>query len=183
MALVSNDFAGEPMTILHQLIKSKVAILTMAAELQNVVKACRLAGISRSQFYTMKKAYETHGTEGLAPRVRRKPRMPNRTPVLLEDQILLKTRINPTVSYLRLAGDMKLEGIGVTPAMVRYVWERHGLSIRSARLQWVKRNGHLGGVKETTGRNALQKVLPKARVSARTAPSSMSINITVQRPR
>lgn len=165
----------------EQLIKARLGLLALAAELKNVVTACKLAGVSRSQFYAMKKAYETHGKDGLAPRVRTKPLMPNRTPVLLEDQILLKTHINPTVSYLRLAGYMKSEGIGVTPAMVRYVWERHGLSIRSARLQWVKkRNGYLGGAKETNGLKTLHKVLPEARVSATTAPSSMSISGTIQ---
>ena len=126
------------MTNRTQLIKARRAILTMAAELKNVVQACRMAGISRSQFYAMKKAYETHGTEGLAPRARRKPQMPNRTPALLEGRILSKTRDNPTVSYIRLAGQLQMDGLSVTPAMVRYVWQREGLSTRQARVQWVK---------------------------------------------
>ncbi|MEK6802018.1 MAG: helix-turn-helix domain-containing protein [Nitrospirota bacterium] len=126
------------MTSRGQLIKARLAILTMAAELKNVVKACRVAGVSRSQFYAMKKAYETHGTEGLAPRVRRKPQMPNRTPATLEGLILKKTQDNPTVSYVRLAGQLQVDGTPATPAMVRYVWQRKGLSTRQARIQWVK---------------------------------------------
>ena len=131
------------MTSREQLVRARLGILAMTAELKNVAKACRLAGVSRSQFYAMKKAYETDGKEGLAPKVRRKPSMPNRTPMPIEGQILLKTHANPTMSYVRLAGQMKVEGVGVTPAMVRYVWQRHGLSTRPARLRWVKRgNGH-----------------------------------------
>ena len=134
------------MTSQEQLIRARIGILAMAAELKNVARACQLAGVSRSQFYAMKKAYETYGKEGLAPKARRKPMMPNRTPVPVEGQILLKTQANPTVSYSRLAGQMTLEGISVTQAMVRYVWQRHGLSVRSARLRWVKRrNGHTVG--------------------------------------
>ena len=134
------------MTSQEQLIKARIGILAMAAELKNVARACQLAGVSRSQFYAMKKAYETYGKDGLAPRVRRKPTMPNRTPDLIEDKILLKTYGNPTVSYNRIAGHMTLEGISVTPAMVRYVWQRHGLSTRLARIRWVKRrNGHTNG--------------------------------------
>ena len=123
----------------EQLVRARLAMLTMAAELKNTARACKLAGVSRSQFYTMKKAYETHGRDGLVPRPRRKPQMPNRTPAALEEQILLKTHANPTVSYIKLAEHMRLEGIGVTTAMVRYVWQRHGLTTRVARLLWLKR--------------------------------------------
>jgi hypothetical protein len=110
----------------------------MAAELKNVAKVCRLAGVSRSRFYAMKKAYELNGKEGLAPRVRRKPDMPNRTPAFLEERILSHTRKNPLASYVRLAGEMKSDEGNVTPAMVRYVWRRHGLSKRSARIVWTR---------------------------------------------
>jgi hypothetical protein len=90
----------------------------------------------------MKKAYETYGKEGLASRVRRKPQMPNRTSPVLEQHILFRTLRNPLFSYLRLAAAMKSEGIGVSPSMVRYVWQRHGLTTRLARLQWIdKLNG------------------------------------------
>ena len=64
--------------------------------------------------------------------------MPNRTPTVLEELILLQTRKNPLVSYIRLAGEIKSEGGRVTPTMVRYVWQRHGLSTQSARRAWVK---------------------------------------------
>ena len=126
------------MTTRDQLIRARLGILAMAAELRNTAKACKLAGVSRSQFYAMKKAYELYGKEGLAPRVRRKPEMPNRTPVQLEEQILLQTRKYPRISYIRLAGEMRSEGGNVTPTMVRYVWQRHGLSTQSARRSWAK---------------------------------------------
>ena len=132
------------MTSGRELIRARLAILTLADELKNVVKACRLAGVSRSHFYAMKKAYEAYGHEGLAPRVRRKPTMPNRTPAAVEKLILSKTRDNPTVSYIRLAGQIRLDGISVTPGMVRYVWQREGLSTRPARIQWVKKNSRQG---------------------------------------
>jgi hypothetical protein len=126
----------------EQLIKARLGLLSMAAEIQNVAKACRFAGVSRSQFYAMLKSYKTHGREGLAPQPRRKPQMPNRTPASLESRILLKTHTNPIVSYVRLAELMRAEGIAVTATMVRYVWQRHGLSTRSMRVHWVKkRNG------------------------------------------
>ena len=147
------------MTSQEQLIRAKIGILAMAAELKNVARACQLAGVSRSQFYAMKKAYENHGKEGLAPRVRRKPTMPNRTPIAIEDQILLKTYLNPTGGYSRLATGMRLEGIDVTPTMVRYVWQRQGLSTRSARLKWAKNsNNHVDGARTGDGQNGLHHI-------------------------
>jgi hypothetical protein len=126
------------MTTRDQLIRARLGILAMAAELKNIAKACKIAGLSRSQFYAMKKAFELHGREGLGPRPRRKPEMPNRTPAVLGEQILLQTRKNPRISYIRLAGEMKSEAGIVTPTMVRYVWQRNGLSTQSARRAWVK---------------------------------------------
>ena len=64
--------------------------------------------------------------------------MPNRTPPVVEEQILLQTRKHPLISYVRLAGEMKAEGGSVTPTMVRYVWQRHGLSTQSARRAWIR---------------------------------------------
>jgi hypothetical protein len=160
----------------EQLIRARLAILTLAAEVKNVVRACKLAGVSRSQFYAMKKAYATQGKEALAPRVRRKPSMPNQTPVPVEDQILLKTHANPTVSYIRLAGHMSLEGISVTPTMIRYVWQRHGLSTRLARLQWVKRrHGQAGGETVKDGPNTLHGVHSADNVTAAATPSPLSV--------
>jgi transposase len=160
----------------EQLIRARLGILALAAQFKNVARACKLAGVSRSQFYAMKKAYETYGKEALAPRDRRKPTMPNRTPVPIEEQILLRTHTNPTISYLRLAGYMKSEGINVTPAMVRYVWQRHGLSRRSGRLQWVKRrNGHPGGLKVKEGLPKLHEDHPPARNPATAIPSPVSV--------
>lgn len=160
----------------EQLIKARVGILKMAAELKNVVKACKLAGVSRSQFYAMKKAYKAHGKEGLAPRVRRKPQMPNRTSAAVESHILLKTRINPGFSYIRLAEEMKFEGIVVTPTMVRYVWQRKGLSTRLARIQWVKRqSGSAGVVRAREGQTRLQTISSFESLPVTATPTSVSV--------
>ncbi len=164
------------MTDKERLIRARLAVLTLAAEVQNVARACKVAGVSRSQFYTMKKAYETYGKEGLAPRVRRKPEMPNRTPALLEEQILLNTRANPTFGYFRLAREMKSAGIGVSPTMVRYVWQRHDLSTRLARLEWAnKPDSHAGRAKTGDGQNGVHNIPSSASVPARTTSSRKSV--------
>ena len=110
------------MSTREQLIRARMGMLALADELKNVAKACKLAGVSWSHFYEIKKAYETFGKEGLAPQARRRPRMPNQTPPELEQQILQMTEPYPTYSYVRLANQLKLVGIGASPAAVRNVW-------------------------------------------------------------
>jgi Helix-turn-helix domain len=163
------------MTEKDRLIRARLVILTLAAEIKNVARACKLAGVSRSQFYAMKKAYETHGKEALAPRVRRKPEMPNRTPAGLEERILLNTRAYPTFSYIRLAREMQSQGVGVSPTMIRYVWRRHGLSTRSVRQEWVNTfSGHVGDVTAGFSQNGYIKVDPSAPVSCKSSGSLKS---------
>jgi len=131
----------------EKLIKARLGMLALAEELQNISLACRRAGISRSHFYEIKEAFEKYGAEGLAPRTRRWPRMPNQTPPELEQKILEMTERYPTFSYLRLSQQLRLVGVGVSPSAVRYVWQRHGLTLRYQRLLWLEqKTAARGGV-------------------------------------
>ena len=103
----------------EKLIKARLGLLALAEQLQNVRQACKSAGISRSHYYEIKQAYEKYGPEGLAPQPRRRPRMPNQTPPELERQILEMTTQFPTYSYGRIAGQLRLTGVGVSAAAVR----------------------------------------------------------------
>ena len=79
------------------------------------------------------------------------------------------------VSYIKLAEQMKEDGITVTPTMVRYVWQRHGLSTRAARLQWVrKKNGGRNGTKTKGAENSLE-VGPAVCASATALPSAVPL--------
>jgi transposase InsO family protein len=126
------------MSTREKLIKARLGMLALAEELQNIRLACRRAGISRSHFYEIKEAFEKYGPEGLAPRERRKPQMPNQTPPELEGKILEMTERYPTYSYLRISQQLRLVGIGVSPSAVRCVWQRHGLTLRYQRLLWLE---------------------------------------------
>ena len=55
-------------------------MLALADELKNISRACQVAGISRTHFYDIKDVFERYGRDGLAPKERRRPRMPNETP-------------------------------------------------------------------------------------------------------
>jgi hypothetical protein len=126
------------MSTREKLIKARMGMLALAEELSNVSRACRRAGISRSHFYEIKDAYEKYGREGLAPELKRRPRMPNQTPPELEAQILEMTGRYPTLSYVRLSDQLKLIGLPISPSTVRCVWLRHGLTLRYHRLLWLE---------------------------------------------
>jgi hypothetical protein len=55
--------------------------------------------------------------------------MPSQTQPELEQKILEITERYPTFSYLRIRQQLRLVGIGVSPSTVRYIWQRHGLTL------------------------------------------------------
>jgi transposase len=127
-----------------RLIDAKVSILQLAEKLESISEACKVAGIARSSFYEIKKAYEQFGREGLYPRARRKPRMPNQFPEEIVNRILEMTRKEPSFSYVRIASQLQLQGISVSPGGVRKVWERHGLVRKLSRYLWLERESAEG---------------------------------------
>jgi transposase len=135
------------MSTREKLIKARLGLLALAQELQNVRLACKRAGISKSYFYEIREAYEKYGSEGLAPQPRRRPRMPNQTPPEMEQRILQMTEQYPTYSYVRISGQLRLIGVGVSPSAVRAVWLRYGLMLRIHRLLWLEqKTAAAGGV-------------------------------------
>lgn len=87
----------------ERLIDAKISLLQLARELKNVQQLCKTAGIARSSFYEIRKAYEQFGREGLRPKPKRRPRMPNETPPEIVEKILGMTRRHPSYSYNRIA--------------------------------------------------------------------------------
>lgn len=133
------------MSTREKLIQARVSMLALADELQNISRACKVAGISRSHFYEVKSAFEQYGREGLAPRARRRPRMPNQTPPELEAQILAMTREYPIYSYVKIADQLKLIGVPASASAVRGVWVRMGLLKKYDRLLWLEREAAASG--------------------------------------
>jgi hypothetical protein len=123
----------------EEVIRQRLDILALARELQNVSKACRRAGISRSRFYEIKDAFEKHGLEGLAPQQRRKPCMPNQTPPESVESVLNMTARYPTYSYIRISDKLRASGIEILPSTVRAVWEPRRLTSCGERLLWLQK--------------------------------------------
>lgn len=84
------------MSTREKLIQARISRRALADELQNISRACKVAGISRSHFDEIQDACEKYGRDGLAPQLRRRPRMPTHTPAELEARIPEMTTEDPT---------------------------------------------------------------------------------------
>jgi len=76
----------------------------------SVVELCKKYGVSRSWYYKWKKRRDKNGEEGLKPKVRGKPNMPNKVPKRIENQILNFVKEYPTYGPERIEAELK--GIG-----------------------------------------------------------------------
>ncbi len=103
----------------------------------SVAQACRRFGVHRSTYYAWKRAVDRHGLEVLRPRERRRPKMPNQLPKMVEERILSFSIAHPGLGPRRVASELRREkwgGIVVSPNGVWKVLCRHGLNTRAKRL-------------------------------------------------
>ena len=103
----------------------------------SVAQACRRFGVHRSTFYAWKRAVDRHGLEVLRPRERRRPKMPNQLPKMVEERILSFSIAHPGLGPRRIAGELRRHKWGAIVVSPNGVWKvlcRHGLNTRAKRL-------------------------------------------------
>jgi len=106
----------------------------------SVSHACRTFGVHRSTYYRWKAQVDRHGLEVLRPRERRRPKMPNQLPAMVEERIVSFAIAHPGLGPRRIASELRREkwgGIVVSANGVWRVLRRHGLNTRAKRLSLV----------------------------------------------
>lgn len=114
----------------------RLQLLDFAAR-TSVSEACRTFGVHRSTYYRWKRQVERHGLEILRPRERRRPKMPNQLPAMVEERIVAYSIAHPGRGPRRISAELrrhKWGGIVVSPNGVWRCLRRHGLNTRSKRL-------------------------------------------------
>jgi transposase InsO family protein len=123
------------MTAADKVARRKLTLLELAKDLDNVSKACKIAGYSRQQFYEIRRNFQTFGADGLLDRMpgARGPH-PNRVPAEIETAILEHALEHPCHGPTRVEQELRLKGIQVSSGGVRGVWMRNGLLTKHERL-------------------------------------------------
>jgi len=122
------------MTAERKIAQNRLSLLQLADRLRNVSEACRRRGISRSQFYEYKRAFQERGFEGLTDRPPILKTFPNETPCDVKEKIITRSLEHPSWGPLRLSDVLRLEGVPVSPGTVRNVWMKEKIETRYKRL-------------------------------------------------
>ena len=147
------------MSSVHRnVIKHKIGLLNLSAELGNVSRACKVMGFSRDTFYRYQAAVETGGVEALIDANRRKPNIKNRIEEETEAAVTAFALEQTAFGQVRVSNELRKRGIFVSPSGVRSVWLRQNLESFKKRLSALEKHvAETGAVLTEAQVQALEK--------------------------
>jgi len=122
------------MTAAKKIAQKRLTLLQLAERLRNVSEACRHHGVSRSQFYEYKRAFQERGLEGLVDRPPIPKSFPNETIPAVKEKIMCISLAHPVWGPARVSDQLRLEAVSVSPGTIRNIWIKEDLETRYKRL-------------------------------------------------
>jgi len=98
-------------SVQQNVIKHKVGLLNLAAELGNVSRACKVMGFSRDTFYRYQSAMESGGLDALIDANRKKPNPKNRVEAATEMAVVASGIEQPAFGQVRVSNELRKRGI------------------------------------------------------------------------
>jgi transposase len=126
------------MEIKQNIYQKRLELFHLVNELQNVSKACRKIGVSRQYFYELRKIYQKEGEEALKGKNRKKPNLKNRVATEIENAVVSFSYQYPSYGQVRVANELRQNGIVVSPGGVRSIWKRNGMKNYQERIYRLK---------------------------------------------
>jgi Winged helix-turn helix len=93
-------------SVQQNVIKHKVGLLDLAAELGNVSRACKVMGFSRDTFYRYQSAMENGGIDALIDANRKKPNPKNRVEEAAELAVAAFALEQPAFGQVRVSNEL-----------------------------------------------------------------------------
>jgi len=126
------------------IIRHRVQLFKYARK-HNVKAACQIFGLSRTRYYELLSEFKKYGRQGLRPKKRPHPKMPNQIKKEVEEEILLYVKEFPTHGPGRIAYELKrfTKGrISYTGGGIYQLLKRKGLNRRLERLLYAEEQGN-----------------------------------------
>lgn len=122
------------MTAKKKLAQKRLTLLQVAEKLRNVSEACRRHGVSRSQFYEYKRAFQERGFEGLIDRPPVPKAFPNETPPEIKEKVIEISLKHPAWGPVHVSDHLRLQSVTVSPGTVRNIWLKENMETKYKRL-------------------------------------------------
>src|SRR5512141_2248460 len=122
------------MTAEKKIAHHRLTLLQVAERIRNVSEACRHHGISRSQFYEYKRAFQERGFDGLVDRPPIPKNSPNETPPECREKVIALSIKHPSWGPMKISDQLRLENVSVSPSTVRNIWIKESMETRYKRL-------------------------------------------------
>jgi transposase InsO family protein len=122
------------MTAAKKIAQKRLTLLQLAERLRNVSEACRHHGVSRSQFYEYKRAFQERGLDGLIDRPPIPKSFPNETLPEVKEKIITISLTHPAWGPVRISDQLRLEAVAVSAGTIRNIWIKEDLETRYKRL-------------------------------------------------
>jgi transposase InsO family protein len=122
------------MTAKKKLAQKRLTLLQVAEKLRNVSEACRRHGVSRSQFYEYKRAFQERGFEGLIDRPPIRKVFPNEIPPEVKEKVIESSLKHPAWGPVHVSDHLRLQSVTVSPSTVRNIWLKENMETKYKRL-------------------------------------------------